>query len=103
MPSATPEVVEETVTRHMPMYRVLLHDDDHHSYEYVIALAIKIFGMGAEAGMALAQAVDGEGKGSCGVFSLEVAELKQEQIHSLGPDPLIEASAGPMTASIEPE
>ncbi len=102
-PTATPEIEDQTTTKHMPMYRVMLHDDDAHTYQYVIELGSKIFGMDFNAGMALAQAVDGEGQGCCGVFPLEVAELKQEQVHAFGPDALMEDCAGAMTATIEPE
>jgi ATP-dependent Clp protease adaptor protein ClpS len=34
--------------------------------------------------------------------TMEHAELKQEQIHAFGPDPLSKESAGSMTAIIEP-
>ena len=46
-------VRSSTARKHMPMYRVLLHNDDFHSQEYVVEILIKII-----PGMQLPQATD---------------------------------------------
>lgn len=103
MPSPVPEIQEETTTGYIPRYRVILHDDNQHTYEYVIEMVISIFGMTQENALRVAKTVDEEGQASCGVFPLEVAELKQEQIHEYGPDPYLEESSRSMVSSIERE
>ena len=85
-----------------PLYNVILLNDNYHSYEYVINLCQKIFSFTIEQGFTAAQKVDKEGRVILWTGTLEVAELKQEQIHSLGADKLIAESKGSMTAIIEP-
>jgi ATP-dependent Clp protease adaptor protein ClpS len=46
--------------------------------------------------------VDRAGRVVVEVTTKERAELKQEQIHAYGPDPLLPRSKGSMTAEIEP-
>ncbi|MEL6499292.1 MAG: ATP-dependent Clp protease adaptor ClpS [Planctomycetota bacterium] len=83
-------------------WNVVLLDDDDHSYEYVIRMGQQLFGMSLERAFQLAKTVDGEGRAVCTTTHKELAELKQEQIHGFGPDPLMRRSAGAMSAIIEP-
>jgi ATP-dependent Clp protease adaptor protein ClpS len=53
-------------------------------------------------GFKMAKEVDEKGRVIVDTTSLERAELKQEQIHAFGPDPLIERCKGSMSAVIEP-
>jgi ATP-dependent Clp protease adaptor protein ClpS len=96
------EVEEEQLTRRQPPYHVILLNDDDHSYEYVIVMLKELFGHPVEKGFQLAQEVDKTGRAVVCTTSRERAELKQEQIHAYGPDPLIPRCAGSMTAVIEP-
>jgi ATP-dependent Clp protease adaptor protein ClpS len=50
----------------------------------------------------MAKEVDSSGRVIVLTTSKEHAELKQEQIHAFGPDPLITRCQGSMTAVIEP-
>jgi ATP-dependent Clp protease adaptor protein ClpS len=85
-----------------PLYHVILHDDDKHSYTYVIAMLMQLFGKSAERAFQHAEEVDKTGCSIIDTTSLERAELKVDQIRAFGPDPLIEDSPGSMYASIEP-
>lgn len=96
------DVEEEQKTKRQPPYHVILMNDDDHTYEYVIAMLKELFGHPIEKGFLLARQVDSKGRAIVCTTSLEHAELKQEQIHGYGPDPLIPRSAGSMTAVIEP-
>jgi len=100
----TPEVEtrEEQKTRRQPPYNVILHNDDDHSYDYVIRMLKELFAYPEEKGFLLAKEVDSKGKVIVCTTSLERAELKRDQIHAFGPDPLIERCKGAMTATIEP-
>ena len=86
----------------MPLYNVVLWNDDDHSYQYVIAMLKSLFGYSAEKGFQLAQTVDKTGKAILLTTNKEHAEFKQEQIHAFGPDREIPQCAGAMTATIEP-
>jgi ATP-dependent Clp protease adaptor protein ClpS len=87
--------------RKMPMYHVILWNDDDHSYEYVIEMMRKLFGHQREKGFLIAKEVDTQGKAVCLTTTLEHAELKRDQIHAFGPDKHIERCKGSMSATIE--
>ncbi len=88
--------------RQQPPYHVILLDDDDHSYDYVIRMMQTLFGHPVERGYLIAQQVDKAGRAICGTFHKELAELRQEQVHGFGKDPLMARCAGPMSAIIEP-
>lgn len=100
-------VIEPTVDQHCdvrtaPRWQVVLLNDDDHSYEYVIVLLVQLFQHTVEQAFQLACEVDQEGRVVVDVTTRERAELKQEQIHAFGPDPLIPRCTGSMNAVIEP-
>ncbi len=86
----------------MPPYNVVLLDDDEHSFEYVIYMLKKLFGHSLEKGYKMAIEVDTTGRVVVATTHLEQAELKRDQIHAFGPDPLIPRCKGSMSAVIEP-
>ena len=92
----------EPITRKAPLYHVILHDDDTHSYNYVIAMLIQLFGKQPEQAYKHALEVDSTGVTIVDTTTLERAELKRDQIRAYGRDPLIPASTGSMSATIEP-
>lgn len=96
-----PQEKTQTKTNRQPPYHVILLNDDDHSVDYVVAMMKKIFGYKQEKGLEIAKKVHYEGKCVVWTGSLEVAELKQEQIHSFGPDPLVQRCKGSMSAVIE--
>ena len=102
--ATTPErkTKEEHEVQKQPPYNVILHNDDDHSYDYVIRMLKELFAYPEEKGFLLAEEVHTKGKVIVCTTSLERAELKRDQIHAFGPDPLIERCQGAMTATIEP-
>lgn len=92
----------ETRTRRQPPYNVILINDDDHTYDYVMRMLKELFGYSDEKGFLLAKEVDTQGRVIVCTTSFERAELKQDQIHAFGPDPLIERCQGSMSAMIEP-
>jgi ATP-dependent Clp protease adaptor protein ClpS len=103
-----PEVIVKTKekrqekTKRQPPYNVVLLNDDDHSYEYVIIMLQQLFGHPPEKGYQLAKEVDTTGRVIVLTTTMEHAELKRDQIHAFGPDPLIERCKGSMSATIEP-
>lgn len=95
-----------TAPSHKPVspraWNVVLLDDNDHSYPYVALLLKQVFGHDPKVGWEIARTVDKHGRAVCMTTHLELAELKQEQIHAFGPDPLIASCAGSMSAIIEP-
>jgi ATP-dependent Clp protease adaptor protein ClpS len=93
---------EEEKTKRQPPYNVILLNDDDHSYAYVIRMLQELFGHPPEKGFRLAEEVDSTGRLIVMTTTMELAELKRDQIHAYGPDPLIPRCQGSMSATIEP-
>lgn len=92
----------EKKSRRLPPYNVILMNDDDHTVQYVVAMCQKVFGFPTEKGLLVAKDVHFNGRAIVFTGTLELAELKQEQIHGFGPDPMISKCKGSMTAAIEP-
>jgi len=99
---ALPAEKQEQKIEGLPPYNVVLLDDDDHSYEYVILMLKKVFGHSIQKGYEMAQEVDAKGRVVVATTNLEQAELKRDQIHAFGPDPLIPRCKGSMSATVEP-
>lgn len=100
---AQPKVDPEERVRRQPPYHVILLDDDHHTFEYVITMLQQLFGHPREKGFQMALEVHTTGRCIVLTTTKEHAELKCEQIHAFGPDPLSsQECAGSMSAIIEP-
>jgi ATP-dependent Clp protease adaptor protein ClpS len=97
-----PEEKTDVRTKRQPPYHVILLNDDDHTYQYVIYMLQKLFGHPPETAFKMAQEVDKTGHVIVDTTSRERAELKQDQIHAFGPDPLIPRCKGSMSAVIEP-
>jgi len=97
-----PAEKQQQKTEGLSPYNVVLLDDDEHSFEYVIYMLKKLFGHSPQKGYRMALEVDSTGRVVVATTNLEQAELKRDQIHAFGPDPLIPRCKGSMSAVIEP-
>lgn len=61
-------------------------DDDLHTFDYVIEALQKICGHSKEQAFLLACEIDQTGRGIVWTGTLELAELKRDQIREFGPD-----------------
>jgi ATP-dependent Clp protease adaptor protein ClpS len=57
-------------------YNVVVHNNDLTSYEEVILILSQAFEMSHEEALFVANKVDSEGKGICGTYSKEIADMK---------------------------
>lgn len=101
-PAEETQTDDQQETKRQPPYNVVLWNDDDHTYEYVIAMVMKLFGYPVERGYQIAKTVDTQGKAILLTTTLEHAELKRDQIHAFGRDQQIEDCVGSMYATIEP-
>jgi ATP-dependent Clp protease adaptor protein ClpS len=88
--------------KRQPRYNVILWNDDDHTFEYVIRMMKQLFGYVEEKGKQIAKEVDTSGRAICMTTTMELAELKRDQIHAFGRDVLSLKSKGSMSATIEP-
>ena len=100
--TAFPEVEEDVTDKLQPLYHVILLNDEDHTYDYVIEMLVKIFGMTESKAYSHAVEVDTAGTTILLTCELEKAELKRDQIHAYGPDWRIPRCQGSMSALIEP-
>ncbi len=66
-----------------PLYRVLLHNDDYTTMEFVVHVLQTIFQKTESDAYRVMLAVHLEGTGVAGVYTYEVAEMKREKAQSL--------------------
>ena len=92
----------EKKPKRQPPYNVILWDDQDHSVDYVVAMMQKLFGHPVEKGLQIAEEVNNRGRAIVLTTTREHAELKRDQIHAYGKDPLVQGCKGSMSASIEP-
>ena len=85
-----------------PLYRVVLLDDDDHTYDYVIEMLQKIFIFTAEQALRHAQEVDAMGRTVLITCELPQAEFARDQVQSYGRDWRLPRSKGSMSAIVEP-
>jgi len=92
---------EKTLTFTVPMYRVVLLDDDYHTYDYVIEMLMDIFGHSMSTAYDMACTVDAHGRVIVDTTHKERAELRKDQIHAYGADWRMPHCKGSMSAIIE--
>lgn len=97
-----PEVKPRDDTQQPRLWNVVLLDDDHHTYEYVIRMMQELFAQSKERAYKTAKTVDSDGRAICLTTHKEHAELKRDQILAYGRDPLMASSKGSMSSIIEP-
>lgn len=76
----TDDVVE---TREPPRYKVLLHNDDYTTMEFVVSILERIFNRSRHEATKIMLSVHNEGVGIAGVYTKEVCETKIAIVHEL--------------------
>ncbi len=90
-------VDEELQIREPRMMRVLLHNDNYTTMDFVVKILEEIFHKSPAEATAIMLNVHHKGIGVCGVYPAEVAETKVAQVHERA------RQAGfPLRASTEP-
>lgn len=76
-----------TVTRNRtkkpPRYKVLLHNDDYTTMEFVVEILRTVFGMNNQKAQMVMLKIHTEGFGVCGVYTFEIAETKMGKVSQM--------------------
>ncbi len=63
-------------------YQVVLLNDDYTPMDFVVDVLQQFFGLDEQKSAMIMMAVHRDGKGVCGVFGREIAEMKVQQVNS---------------------
>ncbi len=91
-------VKERQKTKKPPMYKVLLHNDDYTTKEFVVLILNHIFRRSDAESHQIMMHVHNNGVGVAGVYTFEVAETKVEKTMQLA-----KRYEYPLQLSLEPE
>ena len=80
------------------LYRVVLHNDDYTTMDFVVDILETIFQKGPAEAYGIMMAIHLEGRGVAGIYPHEVAETKVESVHERA-----RSHGFPLRASLEPE
>ena len=79
-----------------PLYRVLIHNDDFTSMEFVVFILQTVFGRSESEALQIMLKVHNEGVGVAGLFTYEIAEMKVDKVASMA-----QANEFPLLCTIE--
>lgn len=92
------ETETEVRTRHVPRYKVFVHNDPVTSMEFVVYVLVNVFSLRHKAAIQVMFEAHQRDLALVGLYSLEQAEFRVEQAHSLA-----RSAKYPLTFSYEPE
>ena len=92
------EVLDRPKLKRPPMYRVILHNDDYTTQEFVISILQMFFHKNMEQAQKLMLAVHRTGKGVAGIYPYDIAitKVKQVEMHA-------NRCEMPLMVSVEPD
>lgn len=93
---------QETRTKRLPPYNVVILNDEEHTMDYVVELLGKLFAHPRKTSIDLTWRIHLTGRAVVYTTHKEKAELKRDQVLAYGPDPRMDISKGPLDCYIEP-
>ena len=97
-PNEKTEVLTRTKLKKPPLYRVIFHNDDYTTREFVVMVLQRFFYKSYEESMRLMLLIHHTGKGIGGVFPHDIALSKVHQVETLATQ-----FEMPLRLSIEPD
>lgn len=82
-PDLEPDISVERELREPPQYRVILHNDDYTTMEFVVYVLQTVFHKEETEAVQIMLMVHRNGSGVCGVYTAEVAETKVSLVHDM--------------------
>ncbi|MBU0995626.1 MAG: ATP-dependent Clp protease adapter ClpS [Proteobacteria bacterium] len=70
-------------TKEPPMYKVLMHNDDYTTMDFVVSVLMSIFNKSTFDAEQIMMRIHKEGIAVCGIYTYEIAETKVNEVHNL--------------------
>ena len=80
-----------------PFYKVIMLNDDYTPMEFVVFVLQTVFGHNHQKSTEIMMTVHTKGKGVCGIFSKEIAEMMSFEVNTMAKD-----HGHPLLSEIEP-
>lgn len=96
MPNIKEDIEVSMEIKEPDMFRVLLHNDDYTSMDFVVDILKKIFHKDLQEAERIMINIHEKGKAVCGVYSYEIAQTKALQVKQLA-----KQNEFPLLATIE--
>jgi ATP-dependent Clp protease adaptor protein ClpS len=93
-----PKTKAERKTKRPTLYKVLLHNDDYTTQEFVTWVLMTVFKHDSESAHRIMLHVHMHGVGVAGIYPWEIAETKAEKVTSLARE-----AEFPLLCTVEPE
>ena len=92
--------LDDTSTRtELPrLYKVILHNDDYTTMDFVVSVLETVFLKGPAEAYRIMMLVHTTGAGVCGLYPFEIAETRASAVHELARE-----RGFPLRASVEPD
>ena len=90
------EVIEDDEIKEPEMYKVVIHNDDYTTKEFVVAVIRKVFNKPAIEATKIMLSVHKTGRGVVGVYTWDIANTKATRVHQLA-----RASEFPLKCTVE--
>ncbi len=91
---STTDVRDEV--REPKQYKVLLHNDDYTTMEFVVRILVEVFRKNEREATQIMLNVHNNGVGVCGIYTMEVAETKVSMVRDLA-----QSNGYPLKCSME--
>ena len=88
---------KEPELKEPPLYQVILLNDDYTPMEFVVYVLQSVFNHNHQKATEIMMAVHTKGKGVCGIFSKEIAEMISHEVNELA-----KSHHHPLLSEIEP-
>jgi len=96
LPRIDEELETSLVVDEPPQYKVLLHNDDYTTMDFVVEILMEIFHKNLLEAEKIMVEIHKSGKGVCGIYTYEIAETKVHQVKELA-----KSSGFPLLATME--
>ena len=82
-PGSEPDIAVEDQLQEPRQFKVLLHNDDYTSMDFVVEVLMNVFGKSETEAFAIMMSVHEKGIGLCVIYTAEVAETKVQIVHQM--------------------